>query len=167
MRLYTIGYEGIYAEQMFAILAQGQVQVLVDVREYPVSRKRGFSKSSLAETSERLGLKYVHLPMLGSPRTVRHTYRADGNWQQFAEQFESYLATQDEAMLELAGLICQQVCCLLCYEADPCSCHRSLVVTRLLKMTPAAVAVHHLKKADQVPVAQSQSQQFWVDIPVQ
>lgn len=167
MQLYTIGYQGLLVEQMLSLLLQNHVQVLVDVREHPISRKRGFSKSVLATTCKAAGMAYVHLPALGSPRAVRHAYRADGDWRRFSRCFETYLATQNEVMGELAALAIASVCCLLCYEADPCTCHRSLLVARLAEVTPLPLAVRHLRQGDREPVVWRQAEMTWAGTPGQ
>ncbi len=65
--LYTIGYEGRAVEDFIEDLRFADVEVLVDVRELPHSRRPGFSKSKLSEHVSRAGLEYLHLRSLGSP----------------------------------------------------------------------------------------------------
>lgn len=72
-------------------------------------------------------------------------YRADGNWKRYTEGFLKYLATQDDAVAELAALAATTNCALLCYEADHNFCHRSMVADAVKRQFRARV--QHLRRA--------------------
>jgi uncharacterized protein (DUF488 family) len=72
--LYNVGYEGRSADQLLDLLELMQVQVLVDVRLNPLSRKRGLSKRKLAEALAAKRIEYVHEPLLGNPRENREGF---------------------------------------------------------------------------------------------
>lgn len=147
MRLMTCGYEGTKPSQFFSTLLNNEVETIVDLRELPLSRKPGFSKSALATSAPRYDLRYVHIPALGCPREIRHAYREDDNWSRYTRRFLAYLKTQDQAMDALAELIERERCCLLCFEADPNYCHRSYVADalRLTTRDGAKLSIVHLK----------------------
>ena len=63
-----IGYEGENVDSLVAKLLAWKIAVLVDVRLNAISRKRGFSKRSLSEALDAVGITYVHLPNLGQPQ---------------------------------------------------------------------------------------------------
>jgi hypothetical protein len=69
--LFTIGYEGKSIDQYLFELLINNIQVLVDVRKNPFSRKHGFSGKSLREYSHKVGIRYLHLPELGVPSKLR------------------------------------------------------------------------------------------------
>jgi len=144
MRLLTLGYEGLRIDSFFDILIRNGVQTVVDVREHPISRKPGFSKSDLAAAAARRGLSYIHVPALGSPKEIRHEYHTDGDWQRFSRRFLDYLATQEDAIAELADIAQRTPCCLLCFEADPRFCHRSFVAQRVAQSADFGISVDHL-----------------------
>ncbi|MDR1430587.1 MAG: DUF488 domain-containing protein, partial [Propionibacteriaceae bacterium] len=48
---------------------------LVDVRQTPISRKRGLSKTALGAALSEAGIDYIHLRELGNPRDNRDGYR--------------------------------------------------------------------------------------------
>ena len=73
--LATIGYEGSSLEDFVATLLAANINTLVDVREVPVSRRKGFSKNALREVLEDAGLTYVHLIGLGDPKEGRDAAR--------------------------------------------------------------------------------------------
>ena len=102
--LMTIGYEGLDLPEFFELLKRCKVSMIVDVRELPISRKRGFAKAALSEELMTHGIKYLHMPALGCPRDVRHEYRDDGDWDRYTRRFKAYLKTQDEALRALASL---------------------------------------------------------------
>jgi len=127
MTLFTIGYEGLDVDAFLTLLSENGIVRLVDIRESPYSRKPGFSKKSLAQALATAGFEYVHMAALGCPRPIRDRYRQDSDWQAYTGAFLNYLATQKDAIAQLAGLAAMSTCALLCYEADYNYCHRSLV----------------------------------------
>lgn len=129
--LYTIGYEGTNIDNFLTTLKDSGVTVLVDVRAMPLSRKKGFSKSRLKEAVESAGITYIHLRELGAPKEVRNNLKATGNWQDYVHHYEAYLATQQEALNLLASQAQNTEVCLMCFEADPLTCHRSLISKEL------------------------------------
>lgn len=140
----TIGYEGCTLETFFHRLTQHNVQTLIDVRELPVSRKKGFSKTALREAAQTYGIGYVHIRALGCPRPIRHDYRSDQDWQQFTHRYLEYLDTQDTALAELALRVQDERCCLMCMEANPNTCHRLFIAQRLSTMSGNNLEVIHI-----------------------
>ena len=57
MTLMTFGYEGLDIESFLAVLKKNGITLLVDVRELPLSRKKGFSKTALSAAAEKQGLQ--------------------------------------------------------------------------------------------------------------
>ena len=78
--LFTFGYEGLTIDDFIARLKDARVNLIVDVRELPLSRKKGFSKSAFREHLAAAGIGYEHRPALGCPKPVRDQYRADSDW---------------------------------------------------------------------------------------
>jgi len=127
MALFTFGYEGHAIDGFIARLKQAGVTVVVDVRELPLSRKRGFSKTAFAAALKRAGIAYNHAPVLGCPKPIRNRYKLDGNWKRYEKAFNTYIVTQPTAVAELAKFSKTSKACLVCFEADFNFCHRSLV----------------------------------------
>lgn len=143
----TIGYEGAILSDFLATLEMAGVSVVVDIREIPVSRRKGFSKKALAEALRANGIEYVHIPALGDPKEGREAAR-DGRMDEFRKVFLKHLLT-DEARVglsQLSVLVADKSACLLCYERDPLSCHRLLVAKALSDILP--VQVKHLGVRD-------------------
>jgi hypothetical protein len=66
-KLFTVGYEGSKPADLFASLQANGITRLIDVRDVPISRKPGFSKTSLAQGLEEVGIGYLHLKGLSDP----------------------------------------------------------------------------------------------------
>lgn len=144
MKLYTFGYEGLDLDAFLARLGAAGVCQVVDVRELPLSRKKGFSKRALAAALAAHDIEYLHMPALGCPKPIRARYKLDRDWPRYEASFRAYLSTQASAVRTLAGLAKRKSVCLLCFEADYRLCHRSLVgraavacgAPRLVHLTP-------------------------------
>lgn len=144
--LCTIGYEGFTAEQWTEKLKVQRIDVVVDVRETPISRKRGFSKSLLAELLKHNEIDYVHLRSLGSPKPLRERLKAGWAFDEFAQEFSRFLDEQGDALETLQILAADKRVCLVCFEEDPAQCHRSIVADRIAPLLSNA-EVRHLRHA--------------------
>ena len=80
MNIYTVGYEGLALEEFLLRLRRARVKTVVDVRDVPLSRKRGFSKTALAAALDGAGIKYLHVRRLGCLKAIRDAYRANRDW---------------------------------------------------------------------------------------
>ncbi|MBR8657612.1 DUF488 domain-containing protein [Achromobacter sp. Marseille-Q0513] len=160
--IFTIGYEGIDLTRFMSLLSHHNIDTVVDVREMPLSRKRGFSKTALRTALNQSGFEYVHLAMLGCPKDVRNRYREDGNWAAYRKRFLRYLATQESAIAELAALSSDSNCALLCFEADHNFCHRSMVANAVSAISDAEVT--HISATPPTRTARPASLAFaWAD----
>ena len=130
-QVWTIGYEGRTLDQLVADLRAAGVVQVVDVRELPLSRKQGFSKSGLAAGLKASGLHYVGERRVGAPREARHRLREGGPWEPFANAYLAHLDGQVEAVREVERLARTRRTALLCYERDGLACHRGLLAARL------------------------------------
>jgi uncharacterized protein (DUF488 family) len=141
--IMTIGYEGASIDQFLAALLSAGIENLVDVRELPLSRKAGFSKTRLREVLYSIGIKYTHLRPLGDPKAGRQAARA-GNYREFLKIYSARLEERDaqEALEYLTALCETERCCLLCYEADAAACHRKIVAERIAQQS--ATEIMHL-----------------------
>lgn len=139
MSILTIGYEGLDIENFLTLLRSGKVDTVVDIRELPLSRKRGFSKNGLREILNANGFAYRHISRLGCPKTIRDQYRQDGDWQRYTKDFTSYLAGQGEVIAELSEMAEASHFALMCFEANYRMCHRSIVAAAVEQASGAQV----------------------------
>jgi len=140
MEFFTVSYEGTSLEDFIARLLRAGVESVVDVREAPISRKRGFSKSALSAALEQTGIAYRHVRELGCPKPVRDRYREDGDWNRYTAAFLSHLARQGAAVKDLATQARREPTAVLCFEADFNRCHRTYVARAVAQQTGVQVA---------------------------
>ncbi len=129
MRIFTIGYEATTMAEFLAALTGAGVQRVIDVRALPNSRRPGFSKNNLAACLREAGIDYVHLKQLGTPKRGRDAAKK-GDVATLREVYDVQLELP-EAQAQAAAmraLAAEKPSALLCYERDPCHCHRTLLL---------------------------------------
>jgi uncharacterized protein (DUF488 family) len=136
-RLWTIGYSGYLLEDFVQALQRNKVKCLVDIREIPISRKRGFSKSALSEAVSHVGIEYRHFRVLGSPRRDRHRLRDTDDYKTFFRRMTIHLARSEavEGIDEVVRVAREQTSCLMCCCPDWQHCHRKVVVEAIRNLT--------------------------------
>ncbi len=114
-----------------ALKAEG-VAVVLDVRAVAASRRAGFSKTVLAASLNAVGVDYVHLRALGTPKAGREAARA-GRIDEMHAVFEAHMAEPASivALGEAARMAASRPAALLCYEAAAAHCHRRSLTNRL------------------------------------
>ena len=130
--LFTIGYERASQGDLLATLKARGVGVLLDVRDLPLSRRAGFSKRPLSAGLEEVGIGYVHLKGLGTPkegRVAAHQGDMERFWSIVEEKMRTPEAEHD--LSRAAALAQERPACLLCFEASPHVCHRRRVAELL------------------------------------
>lgn len=142
--IYTTGYEGRGIDEFLEYLNTHDIQRVVDVREIPLSRKKGFSKSVLREQLAVNGIEYVHIKALGSPSELRKKVYQDKDFDYFFEKYEEYLEVCSQELEELHKSIKEKLSCLLCFEKKPANCHRSAVARKVSAMNGAPLEIKHI-----------------------
>ena len=111
----TIGYEGGTVSAFIRALREAGIELVLDIRAAPVSRKKGFSKNHLAAHLTEAGIGYRHLRGLGTPKRGRDAARS-GDSESFERIFLEHME-EPEALLDLGeatALAETQPVCLLC-----------------------------------------------------
>jgi uncharacterized protein (DUF488 family) len=129
MKIFTIGYEGATMAEFLATLTTAGVKRVIDVRALPLSRRPGFSKSSLAAELAGVGIDYVHLKPLGTPKLGRDAAKKGDRATLeavYAGQLE--LPEAQAAAARMRDLAAEMPSALLCFERDPDMCHRTLLL---------------------------------------
>ena len=131
-QLVSIGYEGRSADQLIKDLIARGVEVLVDVRLTPLSRKPGLSKTKLAARLRESGIDYVHLKALGNPKHNRQPFW-EGRTVDGCKFFDALLADPEpqSALAMIAELSANATVGVLCFERDHARCHRQVVTSRV------------------------------------
>ena len=114
---------------------------------------KDFPRPPWAAPLTKVGIAYRHEKQLGSPKTIRHRLREDGNYSRFFREFNRHLTEQwalleDTSAEELTGNVA-----LMCYEKDHKECHRHSVadaLAELLGKTPIHLGVDdHAREASE------------------
>ncbi len=139
--LATIGYEHATPDSFIAALREQGVDLLVDVRAVASSRRPGFAKTRLAASLKEAGIEYLHLRGLGTPAEGRAEARA-GRHEEMLEIYRRHLGTEtarDDLEALTAIVEAGKRVCLLCLEANPTHCHRSVVASEVAERVPVRV----------------------------
>ena len=132
--IYTIGHSTRSIEQFLGLLKAHNIEELVDVRTVPQSRHNPqFGKEELAAALQQAGIGYMHLGKLGG---LRHSSKDSVNlgWQNSSFRgFADYMATPEfqQGLDELKAIAEKKRVVIMCAEAVPWRCHRSLIADAL------------------------------------
>jgi uncharacterized protein (DUF488 family) len=128
----TIGHSTRTLEEFICLLQVHEVRRVVDVRTVPRSlHNPQFNKTSLPESLNKAGLAYVHMPGLGGLRRAKRDSINVGWRNASFRGYADYMQTP-ECLEELIRLAHQDRIALMCAEAVPWRCHRSLIADALL-----------------------------------
>lgn len=138
--LYTIGYEGMALDAFIADLVSAGIEILIDIRARPISRKPGFSKNELAEALAANGISYLGLKELGTPTNGRDAAK-NGQMAEFFRILDIQLASPAamSEMDEAVKIAQSKRACLLCFEHDPRCCHRLVVASRMAEKSQQGI----------------------------
>jgi uncharacterized protein (DUF488 family) len=151
----TIGHSTRTIDEFIGLLQAHAISRVVDVRTIPRSRHNPqFNQDSLPDSLMKAGLGYVHMPGLGG---LRHARRDSINvgWRNASFRgYADYMQTPEfeQSLKELIQLAKQERIAIMCAEAVPWRCHRSLIADALLVrgirtediMSPTRRQVHTL-----------------------
>ena len=140
--MWTIGYERLRPDALVAELRAAGVERLIDVRYRPQSRRPGMSKTRLAERLADDAIAYEHRRALGTPPDLRWLYK-NNRVTEGAEGFREHIEREGaEAPDELAAELDDGPrTVLMCLEADPGVCHRSVLTDALRRRRPGLEVV--------------------------
>jgi uncharacterized protein (DUF488 family) len=124
----TIGFTKTTAENFFERVKESGVRRIVDVRLHNTSQLSGFAKADdLAYFLKKIcGVEYVHQPLLAPTDDILKAYKRDkGDWGIYQRLFLKLMSDRKIELQLMPDMF--QNSCLLCSEATPHHCHRSLV----------------------------------------
>jgi uncharacterized protein (DUF488 family) len=133
--VFTVGHSTRSIEEFIRLLKAHEVQELIDVRTIPRSRHNPqFNSDALSKSLKKGQISYVHMPALGG---LRHTTKASVNtgWRNPSFRgYADYMLTPqfENALAELMQLAETRQSAVMCAEAVPWRCHRSLIADALL-----------------------------------
>jgi uncharacterized protein (DUF488 family) len=142
--IYTIGHSTRPLEDFLGLLNAHSVHRLVDIRTVPRSRHNPqFNRETLPESLRTIGVEYTHLAQLGGLRRPRPDSPNRGWKNESFRGYADYMLTDEfeAALLDLIRMGQAEQVAVMCAEAVPWRCHRSLVADAL---TLRGVPVEHI-----------------------
>ena len=143
-RVFTVGHSTRTIDELVAMLRAFDISVLADIRTIPRSRHNPqFDGDAFRSALRSRRIRYVHVPELGGLRRARkdspNTAWRNASFRGFAD----YMLTQDfeVGLAKLRALVAERRVALMCAEAVPWRCHRSLVADAL---TARGARVEHI-----------------------
>ena len=160
MKIWTVGHSTRTGEDLKEILVAHGIEVLVDVRLFPGSRRYPqFNKSVLSESLASVKIRYHHEPRLGGRRTARkdshNTAWRNASFRGYADHMET-----DEfkkGLHELLEVAKDSRTAIMCAEALWWRCHRSLISDYLKAQGHTVVHIVDEKKIEEHPFTSAAS----------
>lgn len=133
--IFTIGYSTRTFDEFMELLTAFNVKLLVDVRSVPRSRHNTqFNKENLQITLKNLDVKYIHMPEIGGFRRSRAD-SVNTSWKNKSFRgYADFMQTKEftEQLLRIIALPRENNLAVMCAEALPWRCHRSLIADALV-----------------------------------
>ena len=133
--VFTIGHSTRSIDEFLTLLKQHDVTHLVDIRTIPASRHNPqYASRALENSMNEGGVKYTYIKALGGLRPAA-SHTVNGAWRNKSfRNYADYMQTKEfgyglEALIRVAE---QEVVAIMCAEAVPWRCHRSLVADALV-----------------------------------
>ena len=143
-RVLAIGHSTRLLEGFVELLRSCDVRTLADIRTIPRSRRNPqFAQEALARSLAASGIRYVHLARLGGLRHARKD-SPNGGWRNASfRAYADHMQTGEfeEGLVELRALAREGPVAVMCAEAVPWRCHRSLLADALYAR---GVVVEHI-----------------------
>jgi uncharacterized protein (DUF488 family) len=136
--IYTIGHSTRAIDEFIALLKENEIEVLVDVRTIPMSRRYPhFNQENMARSLPEAGIEYIHMPALGGRRGKRKDLVEPHNnaWENSAfRNYADYAETEpfQTGLNELIALATQKRTAYMCSEAVWWKCHRRIITDYML-----------------------------------
>ncbi len=128
--ILTVGHSTRTLDEFVALLQAHKVSRVIDVRTVPRSRHNPqFNKDSLPISLRKVGLGYLHMPGLGGLRHAKSD-SLNAAWRNASFRgFADYMQTPEfaESLESLIELAKEDHIAIMCAEAVPWRCHRSLI----------------------------------------
>jgi len=146
--ILTVGHSNRPLDTFLETLRAHHVTLVADVRKMPRSRSNPqFNGDTLPHALREAGIGYVHLPGLGGLRR-RQPDSPNTGWQNASFQgYADYMLTPEfeHSLQELLERAQEQRSALMCAEAVPWRCHRSLIADAL---SVRGITVEHILSAE-------------------
>ena len=153
--VWTVGHSTRSGEEFAQILLAHGIQVLVDVRSFPGSRRYPqFNREALAESLQQVGIEYRHEPRLGGRRTPRKDSHNIAWKNASFRAYADHMETEEfrNAVEDLLELAVSSRTAVMCAEALWWRCHRRLISDYLKTEGHAVIHILDKNKTQEHPV---------------
>ena len=152
--VWTVGHSTRSAQEFTKILKVHGIELLIDVRMFPGSRRYPqFNKPALSESLAESGIEYKHEPKLGGRRAPRadshNTAWKNPQFRAYADHMES--EEFRDAVKELLQVAAKRRVAVMCAEAVWWRCHRSLISDYLKAAGHTVIHIIDEKKTEEHP----------------
>lgn len=134
--IFTIGHSTRTGKEFLDVLKSFDIEFLVDVRHYPGSRYcPQFGKDRLRKSLEKNSIHYVHLESLGGRRRPVKGATRNLGWRSLQFRgYADYMQTREfaEGLKVLISYAQESTVAIMCSEAVPWRCHRSMIGDALI-----------------------------------
>lgn len=134
LTIYTVGHSTRSLGELVRLLKENGIQTVIDVRTVPRSRHNPqFNRECLSTELERSGIKYQHIPELGGFRRPQSN-SPNAGWRNAGFRgFADYMGTPqfEEGLVQCIATAQKTRSAIMCSEAVPRRCHRSLIADAL------------------------------------
>lgn len=133
--IFTVGHSTRTIQELLNLLRAHEVRELVDVRTIPRSRHNPqFNRVALSRSLRRAGIAYRHMARLGGLRHAKRDSINTGWRNKSFRGYADYMQTREfqAGLRKLIGVARQKRVAMMCAEAVPWRCHRSLIADALL-----------------------------------
>lgn len=135
MTIYTIGHSTRPLDEFIGILKHYGIELLADVRSLPGSRHMPeYNRETLGPSLEKAGIQYAYLGILGGRRRAKKD-SPNGGWKNASFRgYADYMQTADfeTGIAELMDMANERTTAIMCAEAVPWRCHRSMIGDALI-----------------------------------
>ena len=128
--LWTIGHSTRSIREFLELITEQRIRSLVDVRAIPYSRHNPqFNQDAISKSLQRAEITYSHVAALGGRRKSRKDSKNTGWRNASFRGYADYMQTPEfqAALHELTELATRSRTAIMCAEAVPWRCHRSLI----------------------------------------
>ena len=147
LRIMTVGHSTRTLDEFVRLLHAHQATCIADVRTMPRSRHNPqFNRDALPASLGHAAIRYVHLQGLGGLRHAKSGSPNTGWRNESFRGFADYMQTPEfsDSLEELIRLSAKELVAVMCAEAVPWRCHRSLIADALLVR---GIRVEHILSA--------------------
>jgi uncharacterized protein (DUF488 family) len=129
VKVFGIGYQGRSLANLCQVLADENVNLLIDVRARAWSNRPEYRKGRLTDALASHGIEYVHLREAGNPFRPKPGEEMDAS--ECLARYSEYLKVNPDVVSSVRALTRTRRVALMCYESESSACHRGAILAAL------------------------------------